>query len=141
MMVRWRLCSSGSMDDGADDGDRQLVCGRRHGSLGDGGRRGASDAVWRRDVLVGRPLTESRGVEQAVTLILDPSMTHGGRMAKGKVGQGGAGRSGVIEGGGGAVDDKAAVLPAGASAAQPAREGPGGEQQGRELVWEATPLG
>ena len=35
--------------------------------VGDGGRRGGSDGVWKSNVLVGRPLTESRGVEQAGT--------------------------------------------------------------------------
>ena len=73
------------MEDGAD-GNRRLVRGRRHGVLGldDGRRRGASDGVWRRDVLVGRPLTELRGAEQAGRLMLVPSMTLGESMAKGK---------------------------------------------------------
>ena len=139
LMVRWRSCSSGSMEDGAD-GDRRIVRGRRSGVLGagDGGRRGAGDGAWRRGMLVGRPLTESRGVERAGRLMLDSSVTSGGRVVRGEARQGGAGRSGVIWGGGGAVDDDAAVA-AGAAAARPAHGGLGGERQGGELAWEATP--
>ena len=65
-------------------------------------------------------------------------MTPGGRMAKSKARQDEVRRSGAIEGGGGAVDDKTAVFPDGATVVQPARGGLGGERQGRELVWDAT---
>jgi hypothetical protein len=41
---------------------------------------------------------ESRGAERAGWLMVDSSMTPGGRMAKSEVGQGGAGRNGAIEG-------------------------------------------
>ena len=130
---------SGSKKDDADDSDRQLVRGQRHGVLGvvDDGRRGASDGVLRRDVLVGRPLTESRGVKQSGRLMLNSAMMPVGRMAKGEVRQGGDGRSEAIKGGGGAMDDEAAVSPSGAGAARPARGGPGDERQGGELAWEA----
>ena len=76
---------SRNMDDGAA-GDWKIVCGRRISvrGMGDGERRGGSDGVWRRDVLVGRPLMELRGVEQAGRLMMNSSMTPEERMARGE---------------------------------------------------------
>ena len=104
-MVCWRACSSGSMEDGADDGQR-IVRGQQSGVRGVGnvGRRGASDGVWMRDVLVGRPLIESRDVEQADRLMMDSSMTPGGRMTRGEA------RRGKVEPGGVEQSREAAEL-------------------------------
>ena len=68
--------------------------------------------------------------------MLDLSVTLQERMVRGEARQGGAGRSGVIEGGDGAVNDNAAVAT-GDTVAQPTHGGPCGTRQGGELVWEA----
>ena len=98
------MAQTATGDLSADDGAASLVWAMAGGEAAVMASREGT-CSW----LLGRPLTESRGVKQAGRLMFDSFMMPGGRMAKGEAREGGARRSGATKGGGRAVDDEAAV--------------------------------